>query len=154
MSTGLELLKNISSKHSPEAFRQEHWVGTFPDYLDISCQQPGVNRTAYQRLYDMVMSYGTYKVENSKEDLVRYKFFDDPDHGDEDNVSCLQMLMTDLLPVCNLYCYDQVKIPYGSRDYIRELKRINGKHENLVLSEIPNRDAIYDSIKLFLGKGK
>mgnify|MGYP001616790772 FL=1 len=64
------------------------------------------------------------------------------------------MLMTDLLPVCNLYCYGQVKSPYGSGDYIRELKRINGKHDNLVLSEIPNRDAIYDSIKLFLGKGK
>jgi len=80
--------------------------------------------------------------------------FSDGDNWGEDNVSCLQMLTEDLLPACNLYCYGQVKSPYGSGDYIRELKRINGKYENLVLSEINNRDAIYDSIKLFLGKGK
>ena len=80
--------------------------------------------------------------------------FSDGDNWGEDNVSCLQMLTESLLPVCNLYCYGQVKSPYGSGDFIRELKRINGKHENLVLSEINNRDGIYDSIKLFLGKGK
>ena len=28
------------------------------------------------------------------------------------------------------------------------------EHENLILSEIPDKEAIYDSIKLFLGKGK
>ena len=109
MSTGLELLKNISSQHSPEAFRQEHWVGTFPDYLDISCQQPGVNRTAYQRLYDMVMSYGTYKVENSKENLVRYKFFDDPDHGGEDAIFGLTKTLMDLVNV-----FKSAALKYGS----------------------------------------
>ncbi len=109
MSTGRELLQNISSKHSPEAFRQEHWVGTFSDYLDISCQQPGVNRTAHQRLYDMVMSYGTYKVENSKENLVRYKFFDDPDHGGEEAIFGLTKTLMDLVNV-----FKSAALKYGS----------------------------------------
>jgi len=109
MATGRELLQNISSQHSPEAFRQEHWVGTFSDYLDISCQHPGVNRTAYQRLYDMVMSYGTYKVENSKENLVRYKFFDDPDHGGEDAIFGLTKTLMDLVNV-----FKSAALKYGS----------------------------------------
>lgn len=109
MSTGRELLQTISSQHSPEAFRQEHWVGTFSDYLDISCQTPGVNRTAYQRLYDMVMSYGSYKVENSKENLVRYKFFDDPDHGGEDAIFGLTKTLMDLVNV-----FKSAALKYGS----------------------------------------
>ena len=28
------------------------------------------------------------------------------------------------------------------------------EYENLVLSEIPNQEAIYESIKMFLGKGR
>jgi uncharacterized protein len=47
-----------------------------------------------------------------------------------------------------------VQSPYGSGDYIRELKKLADKHENLVLSEIPSQDAIYESIKTFLGKGR
>ena len=109
MATGRELLQNISASHSPETFRQEHWVGTFSDYLDISCQHPGVNRTAYQRLYDMVMSYGTYKVENSKENLTRYKFFDDPDHGGEDAIFGLTKTLMDLVNV-----FKSAALKYGS----------------------------------------
>ena len=55
----------------------------------------------------------------------------------------------------NLFCYGQVESPYGSGEYIRALKgRFGDKHEKLVLSEIEDKEAIYDSIKAFLGKGK
>jgi hypothetical protein len=55
----------------------------------------------------------------------------------------------------NLFCYGQVESPYGSGEYIRALKgRFGDDHEKLVLSEIDGQEAIYDSIKLFLGKGK
>ena len=58
------------------------------------------------------------------------------------------------MPHCNLFCYGQVESPYGSGEYIRELRRIQGDWENLTLSEIDGKEAIYDSIKVFLGKGK
>ncbi|MEX1232192.1 MAG: DUF444 family protein [Planctomycetaceae bacterium] len=80
--------------------------------------------------------------------------FSDGDNWGEDNQDCLSLLLENLLPVCNLFCYGQVDSPYGSGDYIRELKKINSDWENLILSEIESRDAIYDSIKEFLGTGK
>ena len=80
--------------------------------------------------------------------------FSDGDNWGEDNKSCIQMLTDDIMPLCNLFCYGQVESPYGSGDFIRELRRISDKWENLILSEIENKDAIYASIKTFLGKGK
>ncbi|HID22719.1 MAG TPA: DUF444 family protein, partial [Planctomycetaceae bacterium] len=80
--------------------------------------------------------------------------FSDGDNWGEDNSSCLQLLMDEILPHCNLFCYGQVESPYGSGDYLRELRRIEEDWHNLVLSEIPDKDAIYDSIKTFLGKGR
>ena len=67
----------------------------------------------------------------------------------------MRLLKEKLLPVCNLYCYGQVESPYGSGDYLHSLKEEFGDdHETLVMSEIANKDGIYDSIKTFLGKGK
>lgn len=80
--------------------------------------------------------------------------FSDGDNWGEDNIECLKMLTTDLLPKCNLFCYGQVDSPYGSGDYLRELKKVESKFDSLILSEIASKDGIYDSIKTFLGKGK
>ena len=80
--------------------------------------------------------------------------FSDGDNWCEDNVPCLEFLSDQLLSVSNLFCYGQVKSRYGSGDYIKEIKSVHEEHENLLLSEIPDRDAIYDSIKEFLGTGR
>jgi hypothetical protein len=80
--------------------------------------------------------------------------FSDGDNWGEDNDSCLDILKEHILPVCNLYCYGQVESPYGSGDFIRELRRFEDEWENLILSEIGSKDAIYDSIKEFLGTGR
>ena len=78
--------------------------------------------------------------------------FSDGDNWGEDNGDCLKILTDEIIPHCNLYCYGQVESPSGSGDFIRELRAL--EYENLVLSEIPSKDAIYDSIKQFLGKGR
>ncbi len=80
--------------------------------------------------------------------------FSDGDNWGEDNKDCLSLLMENILPIANLFCYGQVESPYGSGDFIKELRRITEDYDNLVLSEIPSKAAIYDSIKEFLGKGK
>ncbi len=80
--------------------------------------------------------------------------FSDGDNWGEDNDGCLRLLREALLPDCNLFCYGQVESPYGSGDYIRELRKLKGDFENIVLSEIENKDAIFDSIKDFLGTGR
>jgi hypothetical protein len=80
--------------------------------------------------------------------------FSDGDNWGEDNRECLTMLTEKLVPHCNLFCYGQVDSPYGSGDYFRELKKITEEHEKITIAEIDNKDAIYDCIKTFLGKGK
>lgn len=81
--------------------------------------------------------------------------FSDGDNWGEDNRQALSLLKERLLPKCNLFCYGQVESPYGSGEYIRALEAAFGDdHEVLTLSEIEDRDAIFESIKTFLGKGK
>ena len=99
-------------------------------------------------------------------DLIRTSFppeewniycfqFSDGDNWGEDNQASLSILDESLLPCSNLFCYGQVESPYGSGEYIRALEnKLTGEHDNLILSEIENRDAIYDSIKTFLGTGR
>jgi len=81
--------------------------------------------------------------------------FSDGDNWGEDNRSCMRILTESLLPVCNLFCYGQVESPYGSGEYMKSLISKFGKNDpTLILSHIEDKDAIYDSIKQFLGKGK
>lgn len=81
--------------------------------------------------------------------------FSDGDNWGEDNQISLRLLREELLRASNLFCYGQVESPYGSGEFIRALRDKLGEGvENLVLSEIRDKEAIFDSIKEFLGKGK
>jgi hypothetical protein len=81
--------------------------------------------------------------------------FSDGDNWGEDNRQALHLLNDQLIPNCNLFCYGQVESPYGSGEYIRALEAAFGSdHETVVLSEIEDKEAIFNSIKQFLGKGK
>jgi sporulation protein YhbH len=80
--------------------------------------------------------------------------FSDGDNWSEDNEDCMELLEEQLLPKCNLFCYGQVANYYGGGDFVRDLEEYFGDEEKLVTSEIDDRDAIYDSIKEFLGKGR
>jgi sporulation protein YhbH len=81
--------------------------------------------------------------------------FSDGDNWGEDNRRALQWLREKLVSASNLFCYGQVESPYGSGDFIRALRAAFGDaHETVVLSEIEDQNAIYASIKTFLGKGK
>lgn len=81
--------------------------------------------------------------------------FSDGDNWGEDNQISLRVLREDILPHVNLFCYGQVESPYGSGEFLRALRdKLVTDVDNLLLSEIRDKDAIYESIKLFLGKGK
>jgi len=81
--------------------------------------------------------------------------FSDGDNWGEDNRQSLELLSERLVPACNLFCYGQVESPYGSGDYIHSLAGAFGdEHENLILAEIEDKEAIYECLRTFLGKGK
>ncbi len=79
--------------------------------------------------------------------------FSDGDNWGDDNRRALSLLHERLLQHLNLFCYGQVESPYGSGDYIQTLHKSCVGVDNVVLSEIPDEDGIYTSIKAFLGKG-
>ena len=80
--------------------------------------------------------------------------FSDGDNWGEDNRHSINLLRNQLLPKCNLFGYGQVESPYGSGEFIRELEEAFDEIPNLALSEIRNKEGIYDSIKEFLGRGR
>lgn len=83
-----------------------------------------------------------------------FQFSDGDNWSADDTAHCVDMLHTKILPITNLFGYGQVRSFFGSGQYIQDLRKAFTGAENLVLSEIPNSDAIYESIREFLGKGK
>lgn len=81
--------------------------------------------------------------------------FSDGDNWGEDNERAFEVLGDKILPVVNLFAYGQVESPYGSGEFLgRLLAKFGEGHDSLVTSEIEDREGIFDSIKVFLGKGK
>lgn len=68
----------ISKFQATEQFRDMNWRGSFQDYVNIVKENPEVTRSAYQRMYDMIMGYGTSEYTEFKKKITRYKFFEDP----------------------------------------------------------------------------
>ena len=44
-------------------------------------KNPDVARNAFQRMFDMILSWGTEEYQRNKETVLHYKFFDDPIEG-------------------------------------------------------------------------
>jgi serine protein kinase len=84
ISTGKTLIASLRQQQNLSDYRKTHWEGTFEEYLDIVAEHPEVTRTAYQRLYDMILSHGTEEVFENKEKIIRYRFFTEyaAKHGD------------------------------------------------------------------------
>ena len=99
MSSGQAYLDRLAGSQDTRRYQEQHWQGSFSEYLDVVKERPQVARTAYQRLYDMIMSYGTYPVEGSKDGLIRYKFFDDPEGDGRDAIFGLTKPLMDLVNV-------------------------------------------------------
>jgi len=78
------ILDGIRSQLDLTDFQRLNWDGSFQEYLDMVLKQPAVTRTAYQRLYDMIISHGTEDIYENKDKLTRFKFFTDfaSRHGD------------------------------------------------------------------------
>ena len=83
-SVGHAILEGLRDQLNLKEYHKIHWEGSFEDYLQIVHQNPEVTRTAYQRLYDMILSHGTEEVFEFKDKLTRYKFFTEyaKKHGD------------------------------------------------------------------------
>ena len=72
----------------------------------------------------------------------------------DSTLACVEILKQKILPRVDMFAYGQVESPYGSGQFIKDLREHFGKDERVITSEIRDKDAIVGSIKEFLGKGK
>jgi uncharacterized protein len=90
----------------------------------------------------------------SEWNIYPFHFSDGDNWSTDDTKVSIDLLEQRLLPASNMFGYGQVHSPYGSGQFIKDLQAKLAADERLVLSEIPDRDGIVDSIKTFLGKGR
>lgn len=81
------------------------WHGTFQDYLDMVIERPVIARTAFQRLHDMIASYGYTTYTEYKKKITRWKFFDDPIDNGKDAVFGLDVHLMKLVNVIKAGAY-------------------------------------------------
>ena len=94
MGAATEVITLIRNRQDVEEFQRLNWKGTFEDYLEIVVRNPKVTRTAFQRIYDMIMSHGVSEHTEHKRKVVHYRFFDDAENCGADAVyGCEQPLM-------------------------------------------------------------
>lgn len=150
------------------------WIDTWLRYQYKNIETRYIIHDAVAHLVDQQTFYHTresggtiissaYKLANrlideefnpSEWNIYLFHFSDGDNWGEIDTDECIALLENDLIPKGNLFCYGQVESPYGSGQFIRDLEDYFDEEDRIVLSEIPSKDAIYDSIKEFLGKGR
>lgn len=109
--------------------------------------------SAYQLLEEMIAK----NFPPDEWNIYPFHFSDGDNWSADDTKKCFEILQSRILPRCNMFCYGQVESLYGSGQFFKDLK----DHfqagipyaDSIIASRIPNKDAIYDSIKEFLNKG-
>src|SRR5881296_877259 len=98
-SGDMGLVSRIAALQDKTSFKELHWDGTFEDYLKIIRENPRVTRTAFQRIYDMILSHGKTEYIDNKKRLIRYHFFHDEPNGGRDAVYGLDVPLMKLVNV-------------------------------------------------------
>ena len=86
--------------------------------------------------------------------IYPFHFSDGDNWSVDDTLQCVELMKKQLLPASNMFAYGQVESPYGSGQFIKDLREHFSADDRVVTSEIRDKDAIVGSIKDFLGKGK
>lgn len=106
--------------------------------------------SAYELCLQMVRDQ--YPV--SDWNVYPFHFSDGDNWSTRDTEHCVGLLKDSLIPMCNQFCYGQVKSAYGSGQFKKDLDQAFRGDEKIVTTDILDRDGILPSIKSFLGKGR
>ena len=86
--------------------------------------------------------------------IYLFHFSDGDNWSVDDTRLCVGILKSRILDRVNQFSYGQVESPYGSGQFIKDLDEHLKEHEKIALSEIKDKEGIYDSIKDFLSQGR
>ena len=97
--TSPSLLSLIQRFQNTAYYRELNWEGSFEDYLEIVQEDPKVTRTAFQRVYDMILSYGKEEYTEYKRKIIRYNFFKDLPSAGKDAVYGLDIHLSKMVDI-------------------------------------------------------
>jgi len=106
--------------------------------------------SAYKLCLDIIKN--EYPVEDWN--IYPFHFSDGDNWSQSDTRLCIDLLQTQIIPVSNQFSYAQVDSQYGSGQFIKDLGQAFEEEEAVVLSRVPNRDGIMNSIRELLAKGR
>jgi len=99
------LTQRIADIQDKKLYQELTWTGTFEDYLAIVRERPEVTRTAWQRLFDMIISHGVGEYTDNKKKVTRYEFFSDPIGDGQDAIFGLDITLMKLVNVVKSAAY-------------------------------------------------
>lgn len=91
------ILNVVRGKQDLDTYQNLHWEGTYHEYLDIVVRTPKSSRSAFQRLYDMILAHGHDEYIDLKKKITHYRFFDDPIDDGKDAVYGLDISLMKLV---------------------------------------------------------
>jgi uncharacterized protein len=110
--------------------------------------------TMISSAYNLALQIIEAEYPTSNWNVYPFHFSDGDNWSADDSKACVELLKARLLPAVNLFCYGQVESPYGSGQFIKDLRDGLGQRPEVALSEIPDKDGILASIQAFLGTGR
>jgi len=97
MGNSFDINTFVSKHHNLKQFKDVNWTGSFQDYINMVFEDPMIIRNAYQRVFDMIMSYGSEQYVDFKKEVTHYNFFDDPINKGKDAVYGLDIPLMKLV---------------------------------------------------------
>jgi serine protein kinase len=98
-SSPVNIIDRIRESQNRTEYHDLHWEGSFAEYLRIVEEHPHVARNSFQRLYDMIVSFGSRRYTEYKKEITHYNFFDDPIGGGRDAIYGLDIPMMKLVQI-------------------------------------------------------
>ncbi len=99
MGTSIDIKDFIKHNLNNDEYRKVNWSGSFQDYINVVTEYPEVTRNAFQRAYDMIVSWGSEDVIDFKKKVTKYRFFEDPIENGADGVFGLDISLQKLVDV-------------------------------------------------------
>ncbi|HEU4742550.1 MAG TPA: serine protein kinase [Meiothermus sp.] len=101
----MDMLEFVRKHQDIGGYRTLNWEGSFAEYLELLRSDPRPLRTSYQRVYDMIVSYGQQEYGRFREKLCHYRFFDDPVEGGRDAIFGLDRPIMQLVTTLKAAAY-------------------------------------------------
>jgi uncharacterized sporulation protein YeaH/YhbH (DUF444 family) len=110
--------------------------------------------TMISSAYELCLKIMRNDYPTNEWNIYPFHFSDGDNWSSDDTGRCVDLLRDAIIPSSNVFCYGQVESPYGSGQFIKDLRGNFKDSDDVITSEIKSKDGIVNSIKDFLGKGK